>query len=58
MGDADWGKLEQIAPQSLPSIFADEPDRVAAMTIEQSGIRFDFAKTHLTPDILSLRLPI
>jgi glucose-6-phosphate isomerase len=53
MGDADWGKLEQIAPQSLPSIFADEPDRVAAMTIEQSGIRFDFAKTHLTPDILS-----
>ncbi len=53
MSDADWHKLGQIIPVPLSSLFANEPGRVATMTIEQSGIRFDFAKTHLDPDALA-----
>jgi glucose-6-phosphate isomerase len=33
---------------TLTDLFAREPDRVSRLTIEESGIRFDFSKTHLT----------
>lgn len=38
---------------SLTQIFAQEPDRVSRMTIEQAGIRFDFSKTHLTAEMVT-----
>ena len=37
---------------TLVEIFAQEPDRVSRMTIEEAGIRFDFSKTHLTAGII------
>jgi len=37
---------------TLVEIFAQEPDRVSRMTIEEAGIRFDFSKTHLTASII------
>ena len=43
----DWGKLEQHQTQNLKVLFANDANRVSAMTVEQSGIRFDFSKTHL-----------
>jgi glucose-6-phosphate isomerase len=38
---------------TLAEIFAQEPDRVSRMTVEEAGIRFDFSKTHLTADIVT-----
>ncbi|MGB5077378.1 MAG: glucose-6-phosphate isomerase, partial [Sphingorhabdus sp.] len=54
MATRDWSKLEQLRLQDLKSLFAGDPDRVSTMTIEQSGIRFDFSKTHLDREGLEL----
>src|SRR3954466_2255443 len=47
-----WKAVEQAETQTLKSLFAAEPDRVERLTIEQSGISFDFSKTHLSRPIL------
>jgi glucose-6-phosphate isomerase len=49
----DWGKLEQHQTQNLNVLFANDANRVSAMTVEQSGIRFDFSKTHLDDTAIS-----
>jgi glucose-6-phosphate isomerase len=47
MAVVDWGTLEQHQAENLKTLFAANSDRVGELTIEQSGIRFDFSKTHL-----------
>ena len=47
MTASNWAALEAHQPQTLSDLFAGDADRVAALTIEQSGIRFDFSKTHV-----------
>ena len=47
MTHSQWAKLEARQPKTLSELFAKDDNRVAALTIEQSGIRFDFSKTHL-----------
>jgi len=37
----------------LRALFADEPDRLAHHVVEESGLRFDFSKTHLMADALA-----
>ncbi len=37
---------------TLTGLFEAEPDRVSRMTIEESGIRFDFSKTHLPASMI------
>lgn len=53
MAVTDWSKLKALPEQRLAEIFAGDANRVAAMTIEQGGIRFDFCKTHLDAVALS-----
>lgn len=48
-----WVKLDGHQTQSLAALFAEDSDRVAQMTVEQSGLRFDFSKTHLDASALS-----
>jgi glucose-6-phosphate isomerase len=43
-----WTRLEEIEGTTLASLFGGEPDRLSRMIIEACGIRFDFAKTHLS----------
>lgn len=43
----DWDKLEQHQMQDLAALFANDVNRVTSLTVEQSGIRFDYSKTHL-----------
>ena len=43
-----WKELETAPQATLAELFAAEPDRLARLVIEESGIRFDFAKTHLS----------
>ncbi|HEX5184212.1 MAG TPA: glucose-6-phosphate isomerase [Allosphingosinicella sp.] len=51
MDDA-WRNVEQAQTQPLKALFAAEPDRVERLTVEESGMSFDFSKTHLSRAIL------
>ena len=42
-----WSAVEALAARSLDALFEAESDRVARLSVEESGIRFDFSKTHL-----------
>jgi len=51
-----WTALALQPGSTLAELFAQDPDRVAAFTrrleLATGGIRFDFAKTHLTPALV------
>jgi len=46
--DRAWSALESSPRLSLEELFAAEPDRLSRLTVEEGGILFDFAKTHLS----------
>jgi len=50
---AIWSALRDAPAPRLTDLFVAEPDRLSRMVIEEAGIRFDFAKTHLTQDVLA-----
>jgi len=50
---ACWNRLKALPLPDLRALFADEPDRLAQHVIAESGLRFDFSKTHLTADALA-----
>ncbi|MDB5714150.1 MAG: glucose-6-phosphate isomerase [Sphingomonadales bacterium] len=45
---SDWSAIEALPKTSLKDLFAGEADRLDKMVLEQSDIRFDFSKTHLS----------
>ena len=51
MGDA-WTALTGAERRTLAELFKAEPDRLSRLVIEEAGIRFDFAKTHLDAGLL------
>ncbi len=51
--DRAWAEVEKAATARLDDLFAAEPDRVERLVIEEAGIRFDFAKTHLSRALLT-----
>ncbi|MBU0554853.1 MAG: glucose-6-phosphate isomerase [Alphaproteobacteria bacterium] len=50
---ACWNDIKAAKVPDLRTLFADEPDRLAGHVIEEAGLRFDFAKTHLTEETLA-----
>jgi glucose-6-phosphate isomerase len=48
MTENAWAALEQAATPTLATLFAEEPDRLERLVVEEAGLRFDFAKTHLS----------
>ncbi len=42
-----WSQLKGIVVPDLRGLFEDDPQRLAAHVIAESGLRFDFSKTHL-----------
>ena len=46
--DQAWAALEGLTAPTLTDLFAVEPDRLSRLVVEESGIRFDFSKTHLS----------
>jgi glucose-6-phosphate isomerase len=42
-----WNKLAGLPTPTLAELFAADSTRVDMLTLSQSGIRFDFSKTHL-----------
>ena len=49
---SDWSPIEALPKTPLTALFAADPDRLAGLVIDIAGLRFDFAKTHLTDDAL------
>ncbi len=50
---ACWSRLKALPAPDLRHLFANEPDRLANHVLEESGLRFDFSKTHLTAATLA-----
>jgi glucose-6-phosphate isomerase len=42
-----WAALEAAPRQTLKALFGGDADRVGPFTVEESGLCFDFSKTHL-----------
>ena len=49
----DWSAVETLASSTLTDLFAAEPDRLARLSHDVCGMRFDFAKTHLSKEVLA-----
>lgn len=47
MTDTAWQAVEALTPKRLTELFAAEPDRLEALTLDVAGIHFDWSKTHL-----------
>lgn len=45
--DEAWAAVESAETRTLAQLFADEPDRLERLVIDEAGLRFDFSKTHL-----------
>jgi glucose-6-phosphate isomerase len=46
-GDDDWSAVDAYEVQRLETLFGREPDRLSALSLDLSGITFDWSKTHL-----------
>ena len=53
-----WARLLELAPalreKHLRSLFAEEPDRGPAWTLEAAGLRVDFSKQRVTHEVMDL----
>jgi glucose-6-phosphate isomerase len=49
---ADWSKIEALPSTKLTELFESDPDRLATLSLDVSGIHFDWSKTHLTKDAI------
>jgi glucose-6-phosphate isomerase len=50
--DPEWAALERAPRPTLAELFAADPGRLALLSVEESGILFDFSKTHLDAGLL------
>ncbi|MDR6787024.1 glucose-6-phosphate isomerase [Sphingomonas sp. BE138] len=50
---ADWSKIEALPQERLETLFANDPERLAKLSLDVAGIHFDWSKTHLTPQAVA-----
>ncbi|WP_343528332.1 glucose-6-phosphate isomerase [Sphingomonas sp.] len=50
---ADWSTIESLPKTPLLDLFANDPDRLASLSLDVAGIHFDWSKTHLTPQAVA-----
>jgi glucose-6-phosphate isomerase len=48
-----WKNLRDTGPVRIADLFVAEPDRLSRLSIEESGITFDFSKTHLSEELIA-----
>jgi glucose-6-phosphate isomerase len=53
-GEALRAHHSEIAPTHLRSLFAEDPDRVAAMTLQVADLTIDFSRNRATPRTMQL----
>ena len=49
-----WRQIKALPRPALGALFDAEPDRLSTQVMEEAGLRFDFAKTHLTAPLIDL----
>ncbi|MET0376282.1 MAG: glucose-6-phosphate isomerase, partial [Rhizorhabdus sp.] len=47
-----WIAITGTAESPLSELFTTEPDRLSRLSIDESGILFDFSKTHLSATLV------
>lgn len=52
--EALWKELDNLDRPTLLELFAAEPDRLKALTLELGGLYFDWSKTHLDPAVVDM----
>ncbi|HTG39553.1 glucose-6-phosphate isomerase [Sphingomonas sp.] len=50
----DWSKIEAAPRATLTQLFEADADRLSSLTLDVSGIHFDWSKTHLTPELIAM----
>jgi glucose-6-phosphate isomerase len=50
---SDWSEIEALSRSTLADLFATDTERLDRLAHDVCGIRFDFAKTHLTTDAIA-----
>ena len=53
MTTSKWDPIRALPRTPLTELFAQEPDRLAKLSVDVAGIHFDFSKTHLTADAIA-----
>ncbi|WP_433908750.1 glucose-6-phosphate isomerase [Sphingomonas yabuuchiae] len=50
---ADWSTIESLPQTPLLDLFANDPNRLASLSLDVAGIHFDWSKTHLTREAVA-----
>ena len=50
---ADWTAIEALPSPRLETLFAEDADRLAKLTVDVAGLHFDWSKTHLTAEAIA-----
>ncbi|WP_294279019.1 glucose-6-phosphate isomerase [uncultured Sphingomonas sp.] len=50
---ADWSTIESLPQTPLLDLFANDPNRLATLSLDVAGIHFDWSKTHLTREAVA-----
>ena len=53
MSEETWNAIKAVNIPPLLQLFAQDKERVDKLTVQQSGILFDFSKTHLNDELLT-----
>lgn len=54
MASDPWTAIDEHPLQPLGTLFETEPDRLSRLSFDVAGIHFDWSKTHLTRELVSL----
>ena len=49
-----WTKIAALPENTLATLFADDAERIKLLSLDVAGIYFDWAKTHLTGELITL----
>jgi glucose-6-phosphate isomerase len=58
MTQAAWTRLAAAPQPTLKDLFAAEADRVSRLSLDETGLHFDFSKTHLSEETLAAFLQL
>jgi glucose-6-phosphate isomerase len=50
---ADWTAVDLLSTPRLEALFADDPDRLARLSVDVAGLHIDLSKTHLTTEAIT-----
>lgn len=58
MTQQHWTRIATLPQPDLRTIFGDDPGRVERLSLDLGPLRFDWSKTHMTPDLMAAFLDL